>query len=573
MKAPYKPLNNLGTAGGKPNSGVYSIGLYHPKLWKRRSSSWLHLRIASHRQHTGLIMLPTLSRYLHSDPGEQTRTIEAINLGAAPSFAIPSHSPTPSSSNSESNLGIPSIPDCVAQKQVTAMSAGSESSESTEQASELALPEYPRKYAYRPMFGAVDHVALISCVWCNKTAKLQCPTCHSWYCGHECYRDDWKEHKILCQLLKDGQDFCDARRPENAVRGIVFPAHSPIPTFIWLDAAHVDRSICFQFGMHPENDRDAQRLLSGLSADINGLIGWRDIGHGVRHTPASQKRSSYLEINQSIMKLAKPGHSRVCYGPVIYSSYKMGDDKKMVFEDTTLRDFRCILDFERNSIFPCLSEFMRNPRLHTFRGVMPHISLSESPYFLRTSWQAVKINCDGDLQRFAPFWPDEKPLFIESVRVLEGDPQQELKLAPRFTPLLPSLLNLPWLIEYCDLTNRDLDREERFNPELRWLTEHPTSSDHDLEHFGTVILMHRGGKPLHRAHVLGFLNFARIYYYKRPKGRGDCSLEPNEEDSEFYKNFFSENNFRGYWRQWITDMAAEREIDIDGIKVLSPYDD
>ncbi|KAI1484569.1 hypothetical protein F5X96DRAFT_692565 [Biscogniauxia mediterranea] len=428
------------------------------------------------------------------------------------------------------------------------------------------IPATVPPYSPRPQDENTDKEISHGCIMCDKKASLRCPTCGTWYCGPECYRQDWPLHKTLCRTL-EGILYSDSKRPPHHVRGILFPADCPFPTFVWLDKRAIVR--------HVDDVLGARGDVKISPDSVDGVH---------RKNRRHQDNTSIVaffgadeQINQSILALSKPGHTMPAEGPICFCCYKRAkeqpesrnlDDHDWV--DATPGTFRDIVDFhmhlDRN---PCIVDPVRFP-LAEYSG----------PNCEAKIWPAVKLNCEGDIKRFSRFCYGEEsrlPL-AEEVSVLSI-----CQHGRRSACHLPQLAGLPWVMQSCTTTNLALTLEQRHNyggrvfaPEDK-LSSPETVLDGVLPatHCGTIMVLHKEGAPIYVSHVLCFFDFIEVQL-RQATMQAQRVLEPGTHrillTREQLESRVTKERFLEYWTHWIEDKFRDAEHKIRYTDLRSPYD-
>lgn len=228
---------------------------------------------------------------------------------------------------------------------------------------------------------------------------------------------------------------------------------------------------------------------------INYSIPFRKCGHGLYMTSSNfgMAPAPNALLSQSMMSLSPtPGLAKMQYNSVIFHAATPGigpGGKDM--RDITARDLRSVVDF-----FLCMKP---NPCI---------LNPSRYPvsYYGCQMWPAVKVNCDGDIERFRRFMPagEELPRF-QQVTV----PSVAME-SFRFSILWAGVLGLPW--EFSKpYTNECLDDNQRTNTASKWfcsalVPKHPEGVGNIVgwsneTSVGTIIVNHKLGAHIHPLHV------------------------------------------------------------------------
>ncbi|KAI5925669.1 hypothetical protein F4810DRAFT_26087 [Camillea tinctor] len=407
------------------------------------------------------------------------------------------------------------------------------------------------------------------CIICDQKAELRCPTCGTWYCDSDCQRLDWHEHKILCKRLKE-EDL--ARKPHH-IRAILFPVDEPQPRFVWLDRRSLIGSVF---------------TILGLDEDIPSRnVVWSTVD-GSRRQKRRIRSDSFIclvnpsgvdKINQSIMKLTKPGHARIIFNDALYFCYTganmIGLDLAAIETyincvDITMKDYRDIIDDHKHTALnPCLVEPTRFPFEDYARGDQK-----------ASIWPAVKVNCDGDIERLSPFYGEGKMLpLVENVQILSAIGQEQ-----RTPSLLPRLAGLPWCsyqIRQCHET-LPIPLLSNYGGRLfgsGWKAAGPGNTDVDTTasatSCGCIIVLHETGETIYSSHVLCFFDFAEVQF-REMTGTAKQMMGPGMHriftTVEQLANCFTKERFLDYWKEWVKDKSRDSEFYIEHTNIRSPYD-
>ncbi|KAI1499027.1 hypothetical protein F5X99DRAFT_411498 [Biscogniauxia marginata] len=363
---------------------------------------------------------------------------------------------------------------------------------------------------FRPSYNPItcDDAVLNSCTMCKGEGILRC--------SHvQCQRQDWGCHRHLCKSISQ---FTEDQRPsQHHYRVIQFPTNDIKPAFAWMEFSDNGR------GPTTSSTMTLLQANGGCIRELNDVnIGPPlRVGRGLRALMPGDGpyRPLGLRLNLSVLTLSKPGHIRVIYGPVVFCSFtREGKQPDCSWEglqahDATLRDLRAAIDFLLFQQADCISNI---GRFHSLFGQQNSV------------WPAVKINCKADVTRYTAL--GYKPNEIESVLV-PSVPIQKFRKRSCWA----SRLGLSWLWQRGSVME-DLNEESRsirrasqnfdarlfvMDPDDSVLQEMfrcqlqsartdgmfgvpPSLLEFD---FGSIIVVHRKGAPIHPMHVSVFLEF------------------------------------------------------------------
>ncbi|KAI5925670.1 hypothetical protein F4810DRAFT_699929 [Camillea tinctor] len=345
---------------------------------------------------------------------------------------------------------------------------------------------------YNPV--TFDNVVLNSCIMCKNEGTMKCTQCGTRYCSVACQRQDWPCHQHLC---KSFYQFTEDRRPlePHNYRVILFPVKKNKPTFAWMK---------FDDDGQGPDALSASALLGASGGSIPPGDGpFRAIG---------------LRLNRSILWLSRPGHTRVMYGAVVFLAFTRDTTevdcwKGLRPHDATFRDFRSAIDFLLFQQVDCVGN---TNRFHALYGLN------------NTVQPAVKINCRGDCMRYLElgYYPE----LFETV-IVPAKPITQTRKTSYWT----SKLGLSWVWQSA-CYKEDLDAEAKYTPnvsrnaEARFFVLDPDNPFYqDMFHdqinidpasgtfaiprtllnleFGSIIVVHEKGLPIHPMHVSVFVEF------------------------------------------------------------------
>ncbi|KAK7992341.1 MYND domain protein [Apiospora saccharicola] len=343
------------------------------------------------------------------------------------------------------------------------------------------------------------------CIMCDEPNALNCGRCRAPYCSVKCQTEDWPFHKAICRDMIG--DLAPSQRPGSAAhRMLLFSPTKAHPELIWATATtsltslggfsqpHRIRSIGEILLVEALTSREITTCVE-TETPINYSIPFRKCGHGLymRSLNFGMEPVQDAVISQSMMSLSPtPGLAKIQYNSVIVyaATPNMGSGGRNM-RDVTARDLRSIVDF-----FQCMKP---NPCI---------LNPSRYPtgYYDCQMWPAVKVNCDGDIERFRRFMPsgEELPRF-QQVTI----PSMALESC-RFGILWAAVLGLPW--EFSKpFTNECLDVNQKTNTASKWFCgalapKFPEGVTNIVcwsneKSVGTVIVNHKLGAPIHPLHV------------------------------------------------------------------------
>ncbi|CAJ2508515.1 Uu.00g135410.m01.CDS01 [Anthostomella pinea] len=403
----------------------------------------------------------------------------------------------------------------------------------------------------RPQQEISDPSVDLLCIMCDERGRIQCQSCHAPYCSDTCRAKDRSEHAKLCDSF--ATEFTNSNRPTGCIRALLFPARGINPKLVWVrnegpmgtlfNAASV---LAHDLGT-PDIDWHP------VARNINGCIPFRRAGHGVRSLGWNHLAIESLNVNESVLRLGRPWFSFVQYGPILFEGYSRvvsEDDlsrQDLRSEDITPRDFRSIVDFFLDMMpNPCISNLERFP--WSSRNCLPR--------------QAVKINCDGDLERFHSFV--NGPLFP---RYEEAWVPSSSMNSPRWTVTSIQHLGLHWVCQQC-LTNLDffnLDMSGLKNEQgnifqewsLRRLNRLFLAEGMELIGVGSVLVMYENGAPINRFHV------AAVVDYMKVADRAGLLGESPGEDAGNYASSTpgrEREQFERFWTQWLGRVSDHHDV-------------
>ncbi|KAK2801994.1 hypothetical protein FQN50_007552 [Emmonsiellopsis sp. PD_5] len=206
------------------------------------------------------------------------------------------------------------------------------------------------------------------CTMCPNRSTTSCPTCLARYCSEECLETDCQTHGLLCSDSIQTSNQTPPKHTSVSVRilghmhtdtyqrGILFPADTGSPKFIW-----VDTTTYLNGGMLWSSPDAAQFLGSGEPMEGTQVISGREI----REKKLEKEllvvyRENFMsdgsDLNQSIITATgqKAGYSWcgnvvvVRRGGLVETGYrgdKRNSMKRPLNLDVTMEDFRAAVDF------------------------------------------------------------------------------------------------------------------------------------------------------------------------------------------------------------------------------------
>ncbi|KAK7943510.1 uncharacterized protein PG986_012623 [Apiospora aurea] len=194
-------------------------------------------------------------------------------------------------------------------------------------------------------------------------------------------------------------------------------------------------------------------------------------------------------------------------------------------------------------------------------------------------WPAIKVNCDGDIERLSPFLPHGRSLDrYQDAFVPSADLEtQQLLMA------WPHLLGLPWMLRrpYTNLTIKDPDLK---NEAVQWFPMAATHSDPFLtsmepknldergSELGTLIIHHANGakiRPLHLQWFQAWLTEIRVTNRMPDAEFGDMVESLQEHLKKGEKLTGDElGRLTGHWN----DFLQKNRHDPEAATIVSPWD-
>lgn len=406
---------------------------------------------------------------------------------------------------------------------------------------------------------------LRACIMCENPGGLACAICGTKYCSQACQKQDWKYHKMLCKSSVGPEFHLDKRPGPNHRRIIVFPVDQTQPVWDW---ARFQNDNDGPSGFAPAEYRRLVKCPSDTFVNTHIPLNtgppnpYMRFGRGLQAFSVGKKPhglpelSAQTPINQSLLRLTKPGHVRPGFGPWVlaaFSSDEVGDPmvaRGFVWEDATLKDLRlavdnyttgehsfCVVDPDRYALQ------LRNPEAEV--------------------WPAFKLNCKDIQQLGLKPEDDIEPVLVASIACREE----------RHNSALANRLGLSWVWEKTDKKPPfqhpfDLfraDQDFQFQFEAGHYPRGVTSSDisclvdNALRHLhlggyeygGTILLMHKQGRPLHRAHVQAVIEFKDMVYTTGLSDFIKSRVQGSPISETFDRSRLTRENFEAYWDvQW-----------------------
>ncbi|KAK7972176.1 MYND-type domain-containing protein [Apiospora saccharicola] len=349
-----------------------------------------------------------------------------------------------------------------------------------------------KKDAPHEAYAKTNPEVLKSCVMCENPGNLACAVCGTKYCSQACQKQDWKYHKILCKASV-GTEFRLDNRPGPDYRRIIeFPVDQKKPGWVWAR---------FQGGRRGLADSESKRLLKrpsdkflSLHIPLNASCSnpYMRFGRGLHLFTLGEKfegrpsMTCRLPINQSILNLAKPGHAQPHFGPYVvgaFSSDEIGRpmvDRGIVWEDATLKDFRLVVDARISSkANACVIDPDR-------------YSLKIRNLEARV-WPALKLNCDGDMQRFG---------LTDAIEIVSVSS-----------------------VMHAGLRNMQKG---------------------DGSYVGTILLMQKQGRAIQRAHLQAVMAYKNLVWAEGIEGLDTGSL-PRIPNIDYLNRTMTREKFEAYW--------------------------
>ncbi|KAK8085667.1 hypothetical protein PG997_006938 [Apiospora hydei] len=384
------------------------------------------------------------------------------------------------------------------------------------------------------------------CVMCDKPGLQKCGRCGAGYCSKECHAEDWPLHKAICRDLA-GRHALSQRPGPRHYRCLFFSATEAAPKLVW-----------------------GSDNLDNLALDpivMNYTMPFRKCGHGLclLSFDRGTRLMGSLPMNGSIIRLAPTlGSTKIQFGDVLIYSHHPTSPSAVQHLDFTVRDLRSVADFFQSmKANPCIGNPARFP----------------TSFYNCEMWPAIKVNCDGDIERLSPFLPHGKSLdryqdvFVPSVD-LEA---QQMLMA------WPHLLGLPWMLRrpYTNLTIKDPDLR---NDAVQWFPMAATHSDPFLtsmepknldergSELGTLIIHHANGakiSPLHLQWLQAWLTEVRVTNRMPDAEFGDMVKSLQEHLKKGEKLTDDElGRLTGHWN----DFLEKNRHDPEAATIVSPWD-
>ncbi|KAI1638336.1 hypothetical protein F4809DRAFT_649319 [Biscogniauxia mediterranea] len=403
-----------------------------------------------------------------------------------------------------------------------------------------------------------DQVVLDSCIMCENKATVECPRCGTKYCGAECQKQDWPCHKQPCRTFPQ---FAEDERPVDPgyYRVILFPTEELKPTFAWMKFYADGRGPTEQWvnnllrsddiSMCELYDLDkvpALRIGCGLRALVPG--------DGINRRPG-------LRLNRSVLGLAQPGHIRAMYGAVLFCAYtrektETDDWGGVVPHDATFRDLRAAIDFLLFQYIDCIGNI---GRFHVLYG-QNHIV-----------WPGVKLNCEGDSKRYLEL--GYSPGMVETVIASKLGLSWLWQKMSSQDDLVVEVIHIPNTLQNYQVRHLVLNPED---PKYRSLVDiDPPASTFTLPlgllnyEFGSVIVVHERGLPIHPLHVATFIEFMAKAMDTVPSR---VETEWNHRrirllDAENLDAIVTKENFQDFWEKQQRTIPSDHPLR----QLPSPY--
>ncbi|OTA94943.1 hypothetical protein M434DRAFT_29315 [Hypoxylon sp. CO27-5] len=380
-------------------------------------------------------------------------------------------------------------------------------------------------------------------------------------CCDYCDTNDWSQHGKLCASAKER--FCLYERPENHVRGIIFGIKSHDPSFIWLDMTNFPLSVAQALGVKIEDVNPP--------SDINSDIPHRRMYHGVQeYYPYNYSRSvdqDITQFNQSTALVGRPGLMKLHYCSILYCGFRLSRSvKSIIHEDTTMKDFRAIIDFLQITAAEPNNIIVNLKRLPVPGG--------SNPANRFRPWPAVKINCTADIQRLSCLSDGNRWPLVEDILVPPISSARE--------PLyLPWLCELPWIGEF--LSDDELTTEEKRNYGGRlfaYVFKKGKGGKRRRSlnlYCGSLYVVHADGAPIHPNHILAFFLFAELALTEIQKQITSSSTEWGPESYKFLpvpghlRRWFTKKKFSEFWEWWINQTGMIKMTYEHNIRGLEWY--
>ncbi|KAI1484568.1 hypothetical protein F5X96DRAFT_692560 [Biscogniauxia mediterranea] len=397
-----------------------------------------------------------------------------------------------------------------------------------------------------------DQAVLDSCIMCENKATMKCSRCSTKYCG---YKQDWPCHKHPCKTFPQ---FAEDERPIDPgyYRVILFPTEELKPTFAWMKFYADGRGPTEQWlknllrsddhSFRELHNRHPLRTGCGLRALVPGDARIRGPG---------------LRLNRSVLGLAQPGHIRAMYGAVLFCAYtreKTETDEwsGVVPHDATFRDLRCAIDFLLFQHIDCIGNI---GRFHALYGQN------------HTVWPGVKLNCEGDSRRYLEL--GYSPGMVETVigpklglswLWQKMSSKEDLRAEAIHIPntlqnyLVRHLVLNPEEPNYRSLVNIDLTASTVLFP-LELLNYE----------FGSIIVVHERGLPIHPLHVATFIEFMAKAMENMPSfvDMVWSNRRIRLLDAENVEAIVTKENFQDFWEKQQRTIPSDHPLR----QLPSPY--
>ncbi|KAI0859650.1 hypothetical protein F4860DRAFT_525860 [Xylaria cubensis] len=426
---------------------------------------------------------------------------------------------------------------------------------------------------FDPADGVKDFEILKSCPTCGSEAKMQCPSCRTWYCERKCLVKDWKHHQILCKDVMG--KFHGDKAPLNHVRAILFPWDDETPRWIWVHLRSLDVSITRALGI--SGKRMLKKAVNKLAVvDINKSLHHRKIGHGIRQFTAPKARlGDDHNVNKSIFALSEPGALKTYFGSALFFAFRTYQDDGVTYiyyEDTSPRDLRIIIEWYWTRPENPLIPLKRRLPLKCY-------CQTEEELFL---WPAVRVSCIGDLTRMIEFSKHDihpfQPVWILSKDVTQSRAECEL----------PTMAGLPWFVQQCcslfdPIADKGKEEELLYNagalayvPQAgrRFRRSYLDNSegwvipaDLSIQYCGSLILSRNDGCTIDDRQVIAFYEFIIECFEKVNSFISHPALTVGVDRAlateDEARQFVTREAFEAYWRKY---------VDVDDGALATPYD-
>ncbi|KAI1414199.1 hypothetical protein F5Y13DRAFT_188726 [Hypoxylon sp. FL1857] len=360
--------------------------------------------------------------------------------------------------------------------------------------------------------------------------------------------EDRPQHAKLCDSACE--QFSLRRRPKDHVRGILFDINSHKPSFIWLNTTNFPFSVAQPLNVKVEDVHPP--------SDINSNISHRRMHHGVQgyypHNRSRSKDKKIAQFNRPAATLGRPGLMKIYYCSVLYCGFRLSKSgKSIVREDTTMKDFRAIVDSLQVGATDPTNIIVDLKRFPT-----PSTGNPEGKF---RPWPAVKVNCSGDIQRLSCLSNGNQWPLVEDIFVVPP-------VSNRDYLHLPWLCGPPWIGEF--LADAQLVMEEKHNYGGYIVTNvprlvNPKTHTQPLDlHCGSLYIVHADGAPIHPNHILAFVSFTELAFTQIRKQVVSSAKSCGHKWYEFLPSphelwpYFTRERFSEFWERWIAEPRMER---------------